>query len=102
LLERFGPHWRVLFSHIVLFGFIYPAERDRVPGWVLRELNNRFQAELTAGPRKESVCQGTLLAAIQYLPDVTEWNYRDARLSPEGNLTPAQVAEWTEGVLTGR
>ena len=31
LLDRFGPHWEVLLSHLVLFGFVFPAERDRVP-----------------------------------------------------------------------
>ena len=38
VLRRFGEHWRVLFSHLVLFGFIYPAERDAIPDWVLVEL----------------------------------------------------------------
>jgi len=28
LLNRFGPHWRVLFSHLVMFGFCYPSERE--------------------------------------------------------------------------
>ncbi|HEV3073845.1 MAG TPA: hypothetical protein VHB47_05440 [Thermoanaerobaculia bacterium] len=27
LLARFGEHWRVLLSHLVLFGYIYPARR---------------------------------------------------------------------------
>ncbi len=27
LLERFGPHWRVLLAHLILFGFIYPSQR---------------------------------------------------------------------------
>ena len=31
LLARFGPHWRVLLAHLVLFGFIYPGERAAVP-----------------------------------------------------------------------
>jgi hypothetical protein len=25
LLNRFGPDWRVLLSHLLLFGFIYPS-----------------------------------------------------------------------------
>jgi len=33
LLERFGPHWRVLFAHIVMFGFVYPGRRWTIPGW---------------------------------------------------------------------
>ena len=31
LIDRFGPHWRVLFAHLVLFGFIYPSVRSKVP-----------------------------------------------------------------------
>src|SRR5690242_18956621 len=38
LLRRFGGHWRVLLAHLVLFGYIYPSERERVPGWVMQEL----------------------------------------------------------------
>jgi hypothetical protein len=102
LLDRFGPNWRVLYSHLILFGFVYPAERDRVPGWVLRELNARLRAELEAGPAAGRVCRGTLLAATQYIPDVERWGYADARLAPHGAMTPQQVAAWTEGVRTGR
>ena len=102
LLDRFGPNWRVLYSHLVLFGFVYPAERDRVPGWVLRELNGRLRAELQADPPTDRVCQGTLLTATQYLPDVERRGYEDARVAPHGTMTAEQVAEWTEGILTGR
>ncbi len=102
LLDRFGPNWRVLYSHLILFGFVYPAERDRVPIWVLRELNARLRAELDADPPAGKVCQGTLLAAVQYIPDVKRWGYQDARVPPHGPMTPRQVEEWTEGVITGR
>lgn len=102
LLARFGPNWRVLYSHLVLYGFVYPAERDRVPGWVLHELNRRLAAELRADPPAGRVCRGTLLAAAQYIPDVERWGYEDARTPPHGTMTPEQVAAWTDGVLTGR
>jgi hypothetical protein len=29
LVHRFGPDWRVLLSHLVLFGYIYPSERAK-------------------------------------------------------------------------
>src|SRR5262245_24928341 len=35
LMGRFGPHWRVLLSHLVMFGFIYSSDRDVIPSWVL-------------------------------------------------------------------
>src|SRR5207237_634817 len=31
MLDRFGSHWRILLAHLLLFGYIYPGERDRVP-----------------------------------------------------------------------
>src|ERR1700730_13610696 len=33
VLQRFGVYWRVLFSHLILFGFIYPSEQSQIPGW---------------------------------------------------------------------
>src|SRR6476620_5738183 len=38
LVRRFGEHWRVLLSHLILFGFAYPAQRDLVPVGVMEEL----------------------------------------------------------------
>lgn len=102
LLRRFGAHWRVLYAHLVLFGFIYPAERNRIPAWVMRELDRRLGDELEIAPPSERICQGTLLAAAEYLTDLQQWGYRDIRLEPQGALTAAQVDEWTEGVQTGR
>lgn len=102
MLRRFGPNWRVLYSHLILFGFVYPAERDNVPAWVMDDLAGRLKDDTATPPPDEHVCRGTLLAATQYLPDVERWEYEDARLEPRGTMTPDQVAVWTEGVLTGR
>ena len=46
LIRRFGDHWRVLFSHLVTFGFIYPGERSRIPGWVIKEFSDRLLDEI--------------------------------------------------------
>jgi hypothetical protein len=99
LLERFDAHWRVLLSHLVLFGFVYPGERDRVPAFVVRELLGRLVADLNdVGPR-EAICQGTLLSRAQYLVDVECWGYPDARLAPRGNMTRGEAAAWTAGMV---
>src|SRR5207245_1729138 len=37
LSHRFGKHWRILFAHLTLFGFIYPSERRRIPEALMRE-----------------------------------------------------------------
>ncbi len=80
LLHRFGPHWRVLLSHLVLFGFIYPAEQARISGWIMQELLQRLQNELSGPIPADQMCQGTLLSRTQYLPDIELWGYQDARL----------------------
>jgi hypothetical protein len=94
VLERFGPRWRVLFSHLLLFGFIYPGERDRIPHRVLDALVVRLRAELETPPPRERVCQGTFLSGSQYWVDINEWGYQDARLYPSGNLTADDVARF--------
>jgi hypothetical protein len=95
LIDRFAQHWRVLLSHLVLFGFIYPSARSRVPGWVLDELVQRLSAEMGEPDGEETVCYGTLLSWSQYLGDVLGGSYRDARIRPYGNLTAEEVARWT-------
>jgi hypothetical protein len=95
LLWRYGPHARVLLSHLVLFGFVYPSERDRVPAWVLEELIERLRQEIQTPPPAEPVCQGTLLSRSQYLADL-ERGYLDARLPPRGRMSADDVRWWTE------
>jgi hypothetical protein len=98
LLQRYGPHWRVLLSHLVLFGFVYPSERDAVPEWVLAELTGRLRRESQAKPPDRRVCQGTLISREQYLTDLEEWGYQDARLVPPGTMSPGDVQVWTEAI----
>jgi hypothetical protein len=95
LVDRFGEHWRVLLAHLVLFGFIYPSQRSRVPAAVLDELMQRLAAETLSPDAEDPVCYGTLLSWSQYLGDVLGGAFRDARIRPYGNLTPEEVARWT-------
>lgn len=78
LVRRYGPHWRVLLSHLVLFGFIYPGEQGGVPAWVMDALLERLQDELRSPPPRGGVLQGTLLSGTQYEVDVERWGYEDA------------------------
>lgn len=96
LLDRFGPYWRVLFSHLILFGFVYPMERSSVPGWVMHKLLSRMQKELENAPG-EPVCLGTLLSRTQYKIDTQQWGFRDHRLPPSGKMTKEQIREWDAG-----
>jgi hypothetical protein len=95
LIGRFGDHWRVLLAHLILYGFIYPSERSRVPPAVIEELTQRLATETQSPDAKDPVCYGTLLSWSQYLGDVLGGTFRDARIRPYGNLTPDEVARWT-------
>lgn len=92
LLRRFGSHQRVLLAHLVLYGYIYPSQRWRVPAWVMEELITGMADEPVV---YEPICQGTFLAQKQFLHDVRVWEYIDARLKPEGPLTPYEISTLT-------
>jgi hypothetical protein len=96
LLARFGPHWRVLLAHLVLFGFVYPGEQDRIPAGVLRTLVGRLQEEIADPPGSNGkLCRGPFLSRMQYLMDTERWGYHDARLPPTGDMTNEQINHWT-------
>jgi hypothetical protein len=100
LVRLFGPHWRVLLAHLVLFGFIYPCERDKVPAWVLERLTQHLRATFDAPAPTDRVCRGTLLSRQQYLVDIEEWGYADARTRPDNPMTDDDIATWTAGIAT--
>lgn len=98
LLELFGAHWRLLLTHLILFGFIYPGERHRIPAWIITELTARLAEESSAEVGAEKLCRGTLISREQFLHDLRFWGYRDARLRPEGAMSAEEIAAWTAAI----
>jgi hypothetical protein len=98
LLARFGPYWRVLLAHLVTFGFVYPDERRKVPDRVMHALLRRLEPELASDAGVGRVCQGTLLSREQYLVDVLEWGYEDARRLEPGAMRDEDIRVWTEAI----
>ena len=98
LIGRYGPYWRVLYSHLVLFGFVYPSSRSNVPAWVMNELGDRIRKESAQPDAREKICYGTMISRQQYLRDVHEWGYKDARAEPVGSMTREEIAHWTAGI----
>lgn len=87
LIDRFGDHWRVLYAHLVLFGYVYPGERGRIPDWVMQDLTARLDAENRATPTGERLCRGPLLSK-QYAHDLHELGYA----APDLNPSPTPLA----------
>jgi hypothetical protein len=100
LLERFGEHWPVLLSYLVLFKFAYPDRRNDIPDDVMSELMAR-QAAQKPEPANP-MCVGTLLSREQYLFDLDQLGYTDARLRPHGRMTAEQAEIWTRAIGTKR
>jgi predicted nucleotidyltransferase len=99
LLQRFGPHWRVLLAHLTLFGYIYPGERHRIPAWVMARLLGNLADETCQLPVSDkNVCAGTFLSREQYLHDIEKLGYLDGRLTRASTMTASDVAAWTEAI----
>lgn len=99
LIDRMGDNWRVLLVHLIMYGYIYPAERNLIPEFVMERLVARLQSELgTNDLSAAKVCQGTLLSRAQYLPDIEANGYTDARVKPLGNMSTEEIAIWTAPV----
>jgi hypothetical protein len=79
LLRRFGHHWRVLLAHLVLFDYVYPSERDKIPGDLRIELLRRANEEAAEPPIEQRLCYGTFLSKRQYHADIEDHGFVDAR-----------------------
>jgi hypothetical protein len=95
LLSRFGSNWPVLFTHLILFRYIYPGEADRIPAGVLDDMIRKLRNSQDAPFSGERLCRGTILSRSQFLVDVENWGYRDARMEPIGPMTEEEVEIWT-------
>ncbi len=83
LLDRFGDHWPVLLSHLLLFEYVYPGRKTHVPREVLDELLQRQTAAIRAEANGDArLCRGTLLSKFDFQADVKEWEYDDPRTDP--------------------
>lgn len=92
LLRRFGSQWRVLYSHLILFGFIYPNQQQVIPTRLMENLAARLAEDIEASPVAErKICHGALLGRDQYHADVEQWGYEDARGLAVGALHASSV-----------
>jgi hypothetical protein len=77
ILQKVDPYWEVLLAHIVLFRFIYPSEREIIPGWLIKELLSRIEHQLELPTPQDKVSRGTVLSTDDFRIDIEKWGYRD-------------------------
>jgi hypothetical protein len=79
LLRRVGEsYWRLLLAQILLFDFVYPGHRGRVPRRIRELLLDRARSQIDEGGDPD-VCYGTLISRFSFSIDVNEWRFRDPR-----------------------
>jgi hypothetical protein len=101
LVGRFNGYWRVLLMNLVLYGFVYPGEASPAPPWVMDTLLARLRDDLAEPPRDDRICRGTLISREQYLVDILDWGYSDARMQPRGAMSATEIAHWTDAIAKG-
>jgi hypothetical protein len=94
LVGRFDTDWRVLWSHLILFGFIFPSKRNLLPLELMKEFAARGVREQTEPAPVDPVCNGTLLSRIQYESDLRD--HLDARLVGRSAMTADELQRWVE------
>jgi predicted nucleotidyltransferase len=91
---RFGERWPLLYTYLVFFSFVYPSDAHRLPVSVLDDFAARLSAMRTTAS-VDRVCNGTLVSRGQYLLDIGQYGYADARLAPRGGMSPEDAIFWT-------
>lgn len=81
ILATLGPHWELLLSFIVLFAFVYPNDKQNVPGKIVMDLVDRFKNEYKNKPGRDKISRGFLINqnGDDYNIDVSEWGYTPIR-----------------------
>ena len=83
LFRRMAPYAEILLAHLLLFRFSFPAEKDKVPGWLFDRLIALSREPCKPG--QEGLCRGTLMSRVQYEVDLQR-GLQDAR--------PVEVPAW--------
>jgi hypothetical protein len=82
LLTRAGEHWPLLLSQVLMFGYVYPGYRSKIPSWVPERLLERARAEAGRNDEDLDLTRGPLISRFSFAIDVSEWGFH----SPRGEL----------------
>jgi len=96
LIARYGDYQLVLAAHLLLFRFAYSDADRLIPAWVFDQV-----LAAPAPPAAESpTCFGTLFSREQYLADIAQLGYADARIVRR-HMDQDAVQIWTAAIEDG-
>ena len=64
---------------------------------VIQELTGRLRRDASMSHVGEPICGGTLLSRSQFLTDIRDWGYLDARLTV-GAMNENEIEAWTAAI----
>lgn len=79
IVEKTGPHWQLLLSHLQMFSYVYPEAVGRIPDWVMEDLLDRARQDMSRERTGEMTTRGTLVSRFSFAIDVNEWGLHDLR-----------------------
>ena len=82
LVNRVGEHWPLLLSQILMFSYVYPSYRTKVPSWVPEQLLARARAQVGRNEDDANFTRGPLISRFSFTIDEREWGFA----SPRGDL----------------
>jgi nucleotidyltransferase DUF2204 len=99
ILELAGTHWEMLFSTLLLFRYIYPAQSHYVPlpGWT--QLVDRLMLKIL-NPDPSARFRGSLVDHNMFAIDVNEWGLDD--LLSEFRACRATSIRWPSHTIEDR
>ncbi|WP_247424256.1 nucleotidyltransferase family protein [Bradyrhizobium sp. 139] len=75
LIAYMDPHWEVLLCHLLTFRWIYPSERDAIPGWLFDDLLERLNRQREYPPPASKRCRGRLFSSSDYRSAIEKWGF---------------------------
>jgi len=66
ILSRMEADWEVLLAAIINYRFVFPRWRNQVPEWLMSELVDRLQRQLSMPVPEDNICRGPLLSRTNY------------------------------------
>jgi predicted nucleotidyltransferase len=99
VVQLAGEHWEILFWHLVLFRYIYPAHTNYVPAALWQELLSRYM-HLVQHPDPKAAFRGSLIDDNIFSIDMRDWGledieseYRARQLNKNSDLTSAPAID---------
>jgi Nucleotidyl transferase of unknown function (DUF2204) len=99
ILELAGTHWEMLFSTLLLFRYIYPAQSHYVPLPVWTQLVDRLMLKIL-NPDPSARFRGSLVDHNMFAIDVNEWGLDD--LLSEFRACRATSIRWPSHTIEDR